>query len=433
MSRIKKLFEALPLLHRRLLLPFAGIFLLALFWPSQAVHVTRDTPLPGQLTLHQRYPLPLPLPSNSPQSETVEPEWQTLYVAAGDSLAKLFQRAGFSAQELHQLMQNAEIEQEMTALMPGDSLKLARDAAGRLAQLIYPISATETLHIQRQGNQFVAEKQVKQVDTRLNFASADIYSSFWNAGVDAGLTPNLIMELANIFGWDIDFALDIRKGDQFSILYEEQYLDGEYLRDGQIVAAEFINHGEVFRAIRYADGNYYAPDGHAMRKAFLRAPVNFKYISSNFNPRRLHPVTGKVRPHRGIDYVARRGTPIMASGDGKVIKSAYNRLNGNYVFIQHGARYVTKYLHLNKRKVKKGQRVKQGQIIGTMGATGRVTGTHLHYEFLVNGVHRNPRTVSLPESKPIAKKARRKFLDHAAKAQQKLEARQRVMLAMHHE
>ncbi|TMP19695.1 peptidoglycan DD-metalloendopeptidase family protein, partial [Pseudoalteromonas ruthenica] len=138
-----------------------------------------------------------------------------------------------------------------------------------------------------------------------------------------------------------------------------------------------------------------------MKKAFLRAPVNFKYISSSFNPRRLHPVTGQVKAHRGIDYAARTGTPVVSSGNGKVIKAGYSKYNGNYVFISHGTQYVTKYLHLNKRLVRTGQKVKQGEKIGTVGSTGRVTGAHLHYEFLVNGVHRNPKTVKLPKSEPL--------------------------------
>ena len=167
---------------------------------------------------------------------------------------------------------------------------------------------------------------------------------------------------------------------------------------GDILAAEFVNQGAIYRAVLNTDGNYYTPEGKAMRKSFLRAPVNFKYISSNFNPRRLHPVTGKVRPHNGIDYVAPVGTPIMAAGSGSVVAAGYNQFNGNYVFIKHAGNYVTKYLHLSKRTVNKGQRVKQGQTIGNLGGTGRVTGPHLHYEFVVGGVHKNPRTLTLPQA-----------------------------------
>jgi murein DD-endopeptidase MepM/ murein hydrolase activator NlpD len=229
------------------------------------------------------------------------------------------------------------------------------------------------------------------------------------------MSDALVMELAGIFGWDIDFILDIRSGDQFTVIYEEMYVEGEKHANGDILVAEFVNQGKSYRAVRYEDqdGNaeYFSPDGYSMRKAFLRAPLDFSYVSSHFNPKRFHPVLKRVKAHRGIDYAAPIGTPIKAAGDGKVIRSAYDKLNGHHVFIQHGQKYTTKYLHLNKRRVKNGQRVKQGQIIGTLGRTGRVTGAHLHYEFLVNGVHRNPKTVKLPDAEPIAKRERARFYE----------------------
>ncbi|MGL6051685.1 MAG: peptidoglycan DD-metalloendopeptidase family protein, partial [Aeromonas salmonicida] len=226
-------------------------------------------------------------------------------------------------------------------------------------------------------------------------------SSFWGAAVEAGMTEDQIMDLAAIFGWDIDFAQDLQPGDSFRVVYQEKFQDDERVASGDILAAEFINQGAIYRAVLNDDGNYYTPEGKAMRKSFLRAPVNFKYISSNFNPRRLHPVTGKVRPHNGIDYVAPVGTPIMAAGGGSVVAAGYNQFNGNYVFIKHAGNYVTKYLHLSKRTVNKGQRVKQGQTIGTLGGTGRVTGPHLHYEFVVGGIHKNPRTLNLPQAETL--------------------------------
>jgi murein DD-endopeptidase MepM/ murein hydrolase activator NlpD len=210
------------------------------------------------------------------------------------------------------------------------------------------------------------------------------------------------MEIAALFGWDIDFSLDIRAGDKFEVLFEQHYLNGQPIDRGKILAATFTNIGQEFTAIRDKDGKYYNKNGQAMRKAFLRSPINFRYVSSNFNPRRLHPVTGRVKAHRGTDYVAPVGTPIWAAGDGVVLKSGYNKFNGNYVFIKHSSKYVTKYLHMTKRKVKAGQRVRQGHTIGTLGSTGRVTGPHLHYEFLVNGVHKNPRTVDLPQANSLS-------------------------------
>ena len=214
----------------------------------------------------------------------------------------------------------------------------------------------------------------------------------------------MIMKLANIFGWDIDFVLDIRQGDRFMLVYEKLYREGEFLRDGRILAATFINQGERFQAIWFEHGDvadYFAPDGRNMRKAFLRAPLNFSYISSNYNPRRMHPVLKRIRPHNGTDYYAPPGTPVYAAGDGTVIRSAYSKTNGHHVFIKHANSIVTKYLHFTRRTVKQGQKVKQGQTIGTVGSTGLATGPHLHYEFVVNGVHRNPRTVPLPKVEPL--------------------------------
>jgi len=238
------------------------------------------------------------------------------------------------------------------------------------------------------------------------------------------------MDFADIFGWDVDITHDIRKGDVFGLIYESHYVDGEFIGTGKIIAAEFVNQGQRFAAIRHTDGNFYTPEGRSMKKAFLRAPVNFKYISSSFNPRRLHPVTGQVRAHRGIDFAARTGTPVVSSGNGKVIKAGYSKYNGNYVFISHGTQYVTKYLHLNKKLVKTGQKVKQGQQIGTVGSTGRVTGAHLHYEFLVNGVHRNPKTVKLPKSEPLPRSELAKFKPIADNFIAQLERNRELQLAL---
>jgi len=214
----------------------------------------------------------------------------------------------------------------------------------------------------------------------------------------------MVMKLANLFGWDIDFVLDLREGDHFHLLYEKVYRDGSFLRDGEIIGATFINQGEKFQALRYdIDGQaqYFAPDGRNMRKEFLRVPLEFSYISSNFNPKRFHPILKRIKAHNGVDYRAPKGTPVYAAGDGKVIKSDYTQFNGHHVFIQHANDIVTKYLHFTKRTVKQGQRVRQGQVIGYVGATGMASAPHLHYEFLVNGAHRNPRTVPLPKADPL--------------------------------
>ncbi|WP_206605671.1 peptidoglycan DD-metalloendopeptidase family protein [Pelagibaculum spongiae] len=377
--------------------------------------------------------LPLALPeltfSEAPTIDATAQKNHQVKVRSGDSLARIFSRIGQSAADLQKIARLKQAK-SLTRIKPGQTLNYQTDSNGRIHQLSYSPSPTESLTVSRQGNQFKVSQLQKDYEIRHQLASGNIRFSLYVDAIKAGLPENLVMELAGIFGWDIDFGLDIRSGDSFSILYEDRYLDGERVDSGRILAAEFVNQGEKFQAILAEDGKYYSAAGNSMRKAFLRAPVNFKYISSSFNPRRLHPVTGKVRPHRGIDYAARIGTPIVAAGDGKVIKSSYNRLNGNYVFIRHGSKYTTKYLHMNKRKVRTGQSIRQGQLIGTVGRTGRVTGPHLHYEFLVNGSHRNPRTVKLPDSKPIKKSQRTAFAQLTKKMLKRLDSYGELMLAM---
>jgi murein DD-endopeptidase MepM/ murein hydrolase activator NlpD len=217
-------------------------------------------------------------------------------------------------------------------------------------------------------------------------------------------------------------------------LFEDRYLEGEKLSSGNIIAASFTNRGKTYEAVRYTNSrglsNYYTPEGLSMRKAFLRTPLDIFRISSGFNLRRKHPIHKKIKAHRGVDYAAPRGTPVYAAGDGKVIETGYSKANGNYVFIQHGQTYTTKYLHLNRKKVRRNQTVRQRQLIGTVGSTGYATGPHLHYEFLVNGVHRNPRTVKLPQAQPIAATEKRLFLQTTAPLLTQLaEQKQTIQLA----
>jgi len=353
-------------------------------------------------------------------------------VLNGDSLARIFKRLGFSAQDTYAVSTAKGKDSKLLRKMNvGDTLRVASNDHKQVTALEYPLSKTDTLYINLVGNTYQSHKKSKPVEIRQSFAHGTINSNFWNAGTSAGLTDGQIIELANIFGWDIDFALDIRSGDNFHVIFEQKYVEGEYIGTGKILAAEFINQDDPFQAIRFTDDEYYTPDGKSMRKAFLRAPVSFKYISSSFKRRRFHPVQKRWKAHRGVDYAAKTGTPVVAAGNGKVIKSRYDKNNGNHVFIQHGNGIVTKYLHFYKRPaVKKGQRVKQGQVIGYVGSTGLAAGPHLHYEFLLNGIHRNPRTVKLPDAQPIAKKYKTEFIELAKKRLQELEGSKSAMLSM---
>ncbi|MEJ2115872.1 MAG: peptidoglycan DD-metalloendopeptidase family protein [Gammaproteobacteria bacterium] len=246
-------------------------------------------------------------------------------------------------------------------------------------------------------------------------ATGKINHSLFLAGQDAGMSDGLIMELAGIFGWDIDFALDIRQNDTFTVVYEELFLQGEKVGDGNIIAAEFVNNKHTYRAYRYTDNNgkteFYSPDGKSMRKPFMRTPVDLARISSRFNLKRKHPILNKIRAHKGVDYAAATGTAIKATGDGKVVHRGRKGGYGNTIILRHGNTYTTLYAHMSKyaRKTGIGSRVKQGQIIGYIGSTGLATGPHLHYEFRVNGVHRNPLKVKLPSAKPLPNSEIEKF------------------------
>jgi murein DD-endopeptidase MepM/ murein hydrolase activator NlpD len=406
----------LPKKHKLLIVVLVSLIALIALLPSEKATASRDSEKIA-IEIGKRYELPMDIknavnskPNNTLNTDTnsIQPHEQYDFidynVKSGDSLASIFKRAGFSAQTLHKLVNLNESTKKLTKIHPGEVLSFAKNKEGVLQQLKYILSKTDTLFVTLNDKGiYKTSIHTKKVETISKSSSGKIKSSFWTAGIAAGLTESQIMNFADIFGWDVDFANDIRKDDTFSLIFESHFVEGQEIGNGHILAAEFINQGERYSAIRHSDGNYYTAQGRSMKKAFLRAPVNFKYISSSFNPRRRHPVTKRITKHRGIDYAASTGTPVVSAGKGKVIKSGYNRLNGNYIFIEHGTKYTTKYLHLHKRYVKKGQKVKQGQKIGTVGATGRVTGPHLHYEFLVNGVHKNPKTVKLPKSQPLPK------------------------------
>jgi len=333
--------------------------------------------------------------------------WLDQVVKRGDNLSLIFKRAGYNDRDVHRVVSQSRDGKLLERIYPGQTIAFQANHAGALAAVRYTRSQLETVTYRHGEEGFESLVETRSPELREAWATGIISSSLFLAGQEAGLSQNLIMEMANIFGGVIDFVLDPRQGDTIQLIYEELFLDGEPYQDGEIIAASFTNQGETFNAFRYQDSsgdvNYYNENGVSMRKAFLLAPVDFSRISSNFNLRRLHPIYKTTRPHRGTDYAASRGTPVYAAGDGRVSKAGYSKSNGNYVFIQHGEQYVTKYLHLHKRKVKSGQRVSQSQVIGTVGSTGAATGPHLHYEFLMNGVHRNPRTIhkKLPKAKSL--------------------------------
>lgn len=357
--------------------------------------------------------IPLKIPTaefNDDATNTIDNssiEIREIQVKNGDSMSLVFQRAGLGANIVHKLAYQSEHGNEFSKVLPGKIFQFHFNEDDSLSKVVYSISKLERFEALYDGSKFNTTQIVLEPEIFTTVRSGVINSSLFLDGINAGLSDNLIMELANIFGWDIDFALEIRQGDQFSVLFEEKYLNGVYLGTGRILAAEFVNQNKSIKAVRYEDKNglasFYTPEGLSMKKAFLRTPLDVFRISSHFNLSRKHPVLNTIRAHKGTDYAASTGTPVKAAGDGKIAFAGVNGGYGNMIKITHGQNYETRYAHLKNfaSGIRSGTWVTQGQIIGYVGSTGLATGPHLHYEFYLNGAVRNPVTVQLPNGSPI--------------------------------
>jgi murein DD-endopeptidase MepM/ murein hydrolase activator NlpD len=403
--------------------------------PAHQGEILFKAPAPGQLETPEATDFSsVNKPVTKQEQERVKASnsnWIKLTIKPGDNLARIFQRNKLPAAELQNIVNLGKPVSSLRKILPGQELGFKIAPNGELLAIRYKKNAFDTLLILREGRNFVASWESATSETIIAFESAKITNenpSLYHAGKAAGLSDNIIMKLSHIYQWDISFALDLRAGDSFNLMFEKIYIDGEVVKEGSIIAATFTNSGNRHDAVKYTDiaghSDYYTPEGLSMRKAFLRDPVHFSHVSSSFNLRRLHPVHKRVMPHRGIDYAAKRGTPVVASGEGKVTTRRQNNASGKYIVIQHGEQYTTKYLHLSAfgKGIRPGKFVKQGQTIGYVGATGWATGAHLHYEFLVNGVHRNPKTVSLPKALPISKDELKRFKNNVSPALAQLES-----------
>ena len=356
-------------------------------------------------------------------------------VSSGDSLYLIFKRLGLPQRDLALMTGSKKLAKKLARISPRQELEFYVDTESRLTRLVHRLDRIRSLHVFRDGNSFTFEEVVEPPEVSVATASGVIDSSLFEAGQHAGLSDNLIMQMAEIFGWDVDFALDIRAGDRFAVVFEEQFKEEEKIGEGPIVAAEFTNRGRRIRAVRYVDPtgrvDYFSPDGRSMRKAFLRTPVNFTRISSRFSFSRRHPILHKMRAHRGVDYAAPRGTMVKASGDGRVIFAGRNGGYGRTIILKHGSAYTTLYAHLSRfsRGIRPGKRVEQGQTIGYVGSTGLATGPHLHYEFRVGGVHRDPLKVKFPQAAPLAEGYMADFQEKAKPLLAKLELTARTAVA----
>jgi murein DD-endopeptidase MepM/ murein hydrolase activator NlpD len=336
-------------------------------------------------------------------------------VSRNDTMDRLFRRFELNLADLASLRSLPDMRNQVDRLMPGERLVLIH-RGGELLGLERKLSDSETLKVTRDENGFSTDVLENPLEVHTRTATATIQNSLFQAANEAGLTDRVAFDLAEIFQYDIDFVLDIQQGDRFTVVYEEVFQDGAPLRIGNILAAKFVNAGREYRAVRYVDsegrGQYYSPDGKSLRKAFMRAPVQFSRVSSRFNLSRKHPVLNRIRAHKGVDYAAPTGTPVRAAGEGRVRFVGKKGGYGNVIELEHGSGVVTVYGHLSRfaSKLRRGQRVELAQVIGYVGQSGLATGPHLHYEYRVRGMHKNPQTVILPDAEPIAASERDRFM-----------------------
>jgi murein DD-endopeptidase MepM/ murein hydrolase activator NlpD len=341
--------------------------------------------------------------------------WTEVTIRKGDTVSAILHRNGHDSGMIYRLIQSNPEARTFRQLLPGQTLRLRSDADGTLQELVYETGPGEAFHLARHDDHFELTKELRTFETRVIHVTGAIESSLFEDGQDAGLSDNLVMKLVEIFGWDIDFALDLRRGDSFSVIHEEKFWRGQKVMDGDILAAEFVNQGRAFRAIAFRDANgytsYYTPDGTSVRRAFLRTPVEFSRITSRFTTSRYHPVLKTRRAHKGVDYAAPTGTPVRATASGRILAIGTQGGYGKRIVVRHNATYSTVYAHLSRFRsgLRVGSFVDQGQTIGYVGATGLASGPHLHYEFQVNGAHRNPLTFKSPGGGRIAPQNRDEF------------------------
>ena len=389
-----------PLAIIGLLLAVQVFIILPVWGHAQRREASRQQPLHLLLKLP-----PLPADQND-RTPTLQP-WRTVRVHAGQSLADVFAALGLTPAALQQLVDIDAGRSGLARIHPGQRFEFRIGPHGALQAVRFDRDDSHRVVFDFSGPSPIESVQIRPLERWSRIAHGTIHGSLVAAGDKAGMNPAMILQMAKVFGYDIDFAQDLRDGDAFTVLYDNVYRDGAYLHPGEIIAAEFVNQGRHYSAFRFrlADGSvgYYSKDGRPLKKSFLRTPVDFTRISSRFSSARRHPILGTMRAHKGVDYAAPRGTPIYAAGKGVIVFRGREHGYGNFVLIRHSRRISTAYGHMSRfaKGLHRGEHVRQGQIIGYVGMTGLATGPHLHYEFRVNGVQRNPLTVTLPKPKPL--------------------------------
>ena len=347
-----------------------------------------------------------------------EKGWTIVKTQSGDSLASIFKRVGLSRQALQAVLQNNPHAKTLANIKPNQQIQLLiHDQA--LEKLIFPVSTTQFLVVSHEGKNYTCQIKSRKMSSHNDYLTATVRGSLYNTAKRMNIPYKLVQQMTELFNWEIDFAKEVRAGDQFSIIYEAYYIEDKLVSTGDIIAVTYTQRGKQHQAIRYAnasgDYDYFNQQGISLKKAFSRYPIKFSHISSTFSLSRYHPILHYSRPHKGIDLAASIGTPVHATGDGRVEIIDRHNGYGNMIKISHNKTYSSVYAHLLRfqKGLSKGTQVKRGQVIGYVGQTGLADGPHCHYEFHINHQPRNPTTVDLPHASPISTREMASFKSKA--------------------
>lgn len=426
-----------PSLERKLQfgIGLAVVAMVVAIAPGIAVNLSNQESVAASITL----PLPLPQVSvlTDPAEASTVPIVRTVTVQPGETLGQIFERFDIAARDLHRLLEHPGARGPLTRIRAGAEFEFEFGPDGAFGAIRFDNEETERTELRLAEDGIHESRLAHDVQRRTFTASGEIAQSLFAAGTEAGISDATLLDLANVFSYDIDFASDIRVGDRFTVVYDEIWRDGKRLRSGGIVAASFTNQGKKYHAFRYvrSDGreDYFDSEGRPIKKGFLRMPIEFARISSRFNPNRRHPVLGTIRAHKGVDYAAATGTPIRSAGDGRVTFAGWKGGYGRTVIVDHGRGYTTLYGHMSRfGRFKVGSKVRQGEVIGHVGMSGLATGPHLHYEFRIKGVHRDPLKVTLPKPEPLPAAELARFNSHTGPLIAQLELLEGRRFAMLH-
>jgi len=416
LKQIKLIFSSYPRRHLYLLL--VGIIFLISMTIFSSIKIDSNSPKEALFSQVSMEELDLDSAVGAETFNVIK--LKRAEIKRNDSLFSILKRLGIEEKNIVTLV-NSDRSNLLAQIKIGKTLEVGINDSNIVISLNYIKDFKSGVRAEKSGEVYEIEEYELNTEKYRVFKNIEINNSLYVDGLKEGLPDSVIMDLVYIFGWDIDFVHDIRPGDSYSLIYEEVFVNGEKKLDGDILIAEFINRDRTHTAIRYKLQNgfseYFSLEGRNVKKAFLRSPVKFSYISSSYNLKRRHPILHKIRAHTGVDYAASRGTPVRTTGDGTVVFAGKKGGYGNLVEIRHTEDYSTRYAHLNKfhSKIKVGKKVKQSETIGYVGRTGTATGDHLHYEFRVNGKHTNPVTVKLPNAKPIHENDKDSYDLHAKK------------------